>query len=67
LAEEAITREEAIERLAEYLHWKMWHLDPIPGETAPANWAELSEFDQNFFRTSVTALLQHKKYLLAAL
>jgi hypothetical protein len=64
---ECIPRETAIQELAEFLHWEQWRLDPEPGESAPPKWTDLPEFDQNFYRSCVEALLSKRSLITAAL
>ena len=58
-------RDRAIEELAECLYREQWHLDPPQGEDAPPKWRDLPEFDQNFFRSSVEAMLSRTTLILA--
>jgi hypothetical protein len=48
-----LSREAAIDGLAEILHWKMDHLDP--GEY-PA-WSELDEDGRDYYRLCIEAIL----------
>jgi hypothetical protein len=59
-------RDRASEELAEYLYRDQWHLDPPPGEDGPSKWRDLPEFDLNFFRSSVEAMLSRTALVLAA-
>ena len=53
----------AIERLAEYLYFKLEHLDPIE---AP-RWSELCEDDKELYINCVKALLTRKCWIETAM
>ena len=55
-------KEEAIERLAEALQFKMEHLDPGEGD-----WSELDDRSREFYRQLVEWLLLHEELLLTAM
>jgi hypothetical protein len=49
----------ALEELAKFLHWKQWNIDPPSGESEVPPWASLSEFEKDYYRSSVEALLEN--------
>ena len=50
---------EALEMLAKKLHSKMEHLDP----TGKPTWADLDEFDREFYRSCVEAVIDDRNLL----
>ncbi len=48
-----LSKTEAIEILAERLHWKLEHVDPTDG----VKWEELTEFERENFRICIETLL----------
>jgi hypothetical protein len=63
----ASSRECALEELAKFLHWKQWNIDPPPGESDCPSWGVLSEFERDFYRSSVEALLENVTLIRAAM
>lgn len=55
-AEAGAPGEEALEALAERLHWKMEHLDP----TGDPPWGELSDDERRFYKSCVRAILEER-------
>jgi hypothetical protein len=62
-AEPSLSTEQAIERLAIRLFWKMEHLDP----TEDSEWDGLTDHQKDFYRTCVRSLLCEPRSLLIAL
>ena len=58
----ALTKKEAIERLAQELQFETEHLDPGEGE-----WADLDERSRDFYRQCVKWLLADSEIVRAAL
>ena len=55
--------DEAVEKLSQRLHWKMECLDP----SEDRNWAALSDYDKDFYRQCIRAILQEPTVIAKAL
>ena len=62
----AIDRETAIEELAKYLHWKMWHLEPDTDDADVPEWVNLTEGERSLYLTAVKCLLDNERLIKAA-
>jgi hypothetical protein len=51
-----------LERLAERLHWKMWHLEPSEHDP-DEEWARLDEFERYYYRALADFLVGEACYL----
>jgi hypothetical protein len=56
--------EEAVEVLAQRLHWKFEIVDP---SDEPADWRELDEHQREIYRAGIRAVLQFRDVIAVAL